>query len=94
MPGSWRLTLSLSSLIALVTAIFFMLRSSSRPAPWNYPDMPQPIKPAVKLTIEGCLLSVLATKEPQRFIRARACSTSVAISMHGKRQALKRASIS
>lgn len=42
--GSWRLTFSMTSLILLVSAIFFMLRGSGAIQPWNDPQYLEQLK--------------------------------------------------
>lgn len=44
MMGSWRLTFSLTSLILLVSSIFFMLRGSGTVQSWNVVDSGDPEK--------------------------------------------------
>lgn len=89
--GSWRITFSLTSLILLVTSIFFMLRGSGTIQPWNNilelekGQRALSIKPVLntprasiktKLNVEQKILKALYVQEPEKFTRVRAYSTS------------------
>lgn len=90
--GSWRITFSLTSLILLLTSIFFMLRGSGSVQPWNNPlelkeERALSLKPVAntprlslkskpKFNVEQKILKALYVQEPEKFTRVRAYSTS------------------